>query len=137
MYDALRSSFPGAQVDTQDGLRLSWTDSWVHVRPSGTEPIVRVIAEAPSVDAAREDPIAPPVPPQLVHANDFGGFTADGREYVVHLRGADETPMPWSLVLANPDFGSLVTADALGRWAYHCHLLYNMEAGMFREVVVA
>ena len=31
----------------------------------------------------------------------------------------------------------LVTADALGRWAYHCHLLYHMEAGMFREVVVA
>jgi CopA family copper-resistance protein len=29
-----------------------------------------------------------------------------------------------------------VTADALGRWAYHCHLLYHMEAGMFREVVV-
>ena len=30
-----------------------------------------------------------------------------------------------------------VKADALGRWAYHCHLLYHMEAGMFREVVVS
>ncbi len=30
-----------------------------------------------------------------------------------------------------------VTANALGRWAYHCHLLYHMEAGMFREVMVA
>lgn len=30
-----------------------------------------------------------------------------------------------------------VQADAPGRWAYHCHLLYHMEAGMFREVVVA
>jgi CopA family copper-resistance protein len=30
-----------------------------------------------------------------------------------------------------------VSADALGQWAYHCHLLYHMEAGMFREVVVA
>ncbi len=30
----------------------------------------------------------------------------------------------------------LVTADALGRWAWHCHLLYHMYAGMFREVVV-
>ncbi|MGY0559465.1 copper resistance system multicopper oxidase [Luteimonas sp. A277] len=29
-----------------------------------------------------------------------------------------------------------VRADALGRWAYHCHLLYHMEAGMFREVRV-
>ncbi|MBD8493689.1 copper resistance system multicopper oxidase [Pseudomonas syringae] len=30
-----------------------------------------------------------------------------------------------------------VTADALGRWAYHCHLLYHMETGMFREVRVS
>lgn len=30
-----------------------------------------------------------------------------------------------------------VTADALGRWAWHCHLLFHMDAGMFREVVVA
>jgi FtsP/CotA-like multicopper oxidase with cupredoxin domain len=30
-----------------------------------------------------------------------------------------------------------VTADNPGRWAYHCHLLYHMEAGMFREVVTA
>jgi CopA family copper-resistance protein len=29
-----------------------------------------------------------------------------------------------------------VTADALGRWAYHCHLMFHMEAGMFREVRV-
>jgi phosphomannomutase len=48
VYDALRSAFPGASADSQDGLRLSWPDRWVHVRPSGTEPIVRVIAEAPT-----------------------------------------------------------------------------------------
>jgi CopA family copper-resistance protein len=29
-----------------------------------------------------------------------------------------------------------IAADALGHWAYHCHLLYHMEAGMFREVIV-
>ena len=31
----------------------------------------------------------------------------------------------------------LVTADALGRWAWHCHLMFHMDMGMFREVVVA
>jgi len=31
----------------------------------------------------------------------------------------------------------LVTADALGRWPWHCHLFYHMHAGMFREVVVS
>ena len=33
--------------------------------------------------------------------------------------------------------GFLVNADALGRWAWHCHLLYHMDSGMFRQVVVA
>ena len=54
VYAALRKAFPAAEVDTQDGLRLSWPDRWVHVRPSGTEPIVRVIAEAPTDKDAHE-----------------------------------------------------------------------------------
>ena len=53
VYEALRKEFADATVDTQDGLRLSWPDRWVHVRPSGTEPVVRVIAEARTEDAAR------------------------------------------------------------------------------------
>ena len=53
VYDALRNAFPDATADTQDGLRLAWPDRWVHVRPSGTEPIVRVIAEAPDEAGAR------------------------------------------------------------------------------------
>jgi len=48
VYESLKKAFPDAEVDTQDGLRLSWSDRWVHIRPSGTEPIVRVIAEAPT-----------------------------------------------------------------------------------------
>ena len=54
VYEALRAAFPDAVADSQDGLRLSWPDRWVHVRPSGTEPIVRVIAEAPTDEEARE-----------------------------------------------------------------------------------
>ena len=54
VYEALRSAFPDAAADTQDGLRLAWPDRWVHVRPSGTEPIVRVIAEAPTAPQAQD-----------------------------------------------------------------------------------
>jgi phosphomannomutase len=54
VYTALKTAFKDAEVDTQDGLRLSWSDRWVHVRPSGTEPIVRVIAEAPTEAGAKE-----------------------------------------------------------------------------------
>jgi phosphomannomutase len=48
LYDKLKQRFPDAEADTRDGLRLSWRDRWLHVRPSGTEPIVRFIAEAPT-----------------------------------------------------------------------------------------
>src|SRR5207245_8361759 len=48
VYAALRSRFPEASADRQDGLRLAWRDRWLHVRPSNTEPIIRLIAEAPS-----------------------------------------------------------------------------------------
>ena len=53
VYAALTAAFPDAEADTQDGLRLGWADRWIHVRPSGTEPIVRVIAEAPTAAEAR------------------------------------------------------------------------------------
>jgi phosphomannomutase len=48
LYDRLRSRFPDAVVDERDGLRLAWSDRWLHIRPSGTEPIIRLIAEAPT-----------------------------------------------------------------------------------------
>jgi len=54
VYAALRRRFPEASADTQDGLRLAWRDRWLHVRPSNTEPIIRLIAEAPSGAAAQE-----------------------------------------------------------------------------------
>lgn len=53
-YAALRNAFPDAGVDERDGLRLGWDDRWLHVRPSGTEPVVRLIAEAPTAREAEE-----------------------------------------------------------------------------------
>jgi len=52
VYAGLRRAFADAAVDTQDGLRLAWPDRWLHVRPSGTEPIIRLIAEAPTASDA-------------------------------------------------------------------------------------
>ncbi len=53
-YAALERQFADAAPDRQDGLRLGWPDRWLHVRPSGTEPVVRLIAEAPTAEAAQE-----------------------------------------------------------------------------------
>lgn len=48
----LASRFPDAKVDRQDGIRFEWEKSWVHLRASNTEPVVRVIAEAPDKEHA-------------------------------------------------------------------------------------
>lgn len=55
VYDSLERTLAADEADHQDGLRLSWAAErkWVHVRPSGTEPVLRIIAEAPSEADAR------------------------------------------------------------------------------------
>jgi phosphomannomutase len=52
LFAALERRWPEASANRLDGLRLDWADRWVHVRPSNTEPIVRVIAEAPRAEEA-------------------------------------------------------------------------------------
>ena len=57
-------------------------------------------------------------PADLLFDNGLGGFTADGREYVIHLGPAETTPAPWCNVVANPEFGTLVTESGGGfTWA--------------------
>lgn len=57
---ALKEKAGGAEVNEIDGLRLDWPDGWLHVRPSNTEPVVRVIAEA--ADEPRLDELVAMVP---------------------------------------------------------------------------
>ncbi len=45
---AIEKHFAKARADRLDGLRLDWPDRWVIIRGSNTEPIVRIIAEAPT-----------------------------------------------------------------------------------------
>ena len=54
-YRVLAEGMEPGETDESDGLRLAWPKkrAWLHVRPSGTEPIVRLIAEAPDPAAAR------------------------------------------------------------------------------------
>ncbi len=52
--DALKAKFAAARASEGDGLRLDWDDRWVQIRSSNTEPIVRIIAEAPQAAQARE-----------------------------------------------------------------------------------
>ena len=82
----------------------------------------------PQVHSPRFEPLdrngSPAAPTQdlpkldnLAFDNGLGGFTADG-DYVIHLDAGATTPAPWSNVLANPAFGTIVTEAGLGfSWA--------------------
>ena len=54
VFDQLEGHFSSAKADRMDGLRLDWEDKWLLVRASNTEPIVRFIAEASSMNDAKE-----------------------------------------------------------------------------------
>ena len=49
----LRSEAMSARANLEDGLRLDWADRWVHLRTSNTEPVMRIIAEARTAEAAQ------------------------------------------------------------------------------------
>jgi cyclic beta-1,2-glucan synthetase len=82
--------------------QLQRSAPWIH---DGGD--VAAAAEIPVPEPAAE-PVAPPA---LLMTNELGGFSRDGREYVVVLEGDRETPLPWSNVVANPSFGTIVTAS--------------------------
>ncbi len=92
----------------------------VNMRPP-VEP--RVARHAPS--RARRPEAAVPLDRtvrDLLFHNGTGGFTADGREYVIAPRGDVATPAPWANVMANPRFGTVVSESSLGyTWVENAH----------------
>ncbi len=59
-----------------------------------------------------------PLPADLLMDNGLGGFSPDGREYVIHLKPGQHTPHPWVNVIANSQFGFLVSeSGAACTWA--------------------
>jgi phosphomannomutase len=54
LMQALEESFPGAETDRSDGLKLMFPGAWIHVRSSNTEPILRLAAEARSESQMEE-----------------------------------------------------------------------------------
>jgi cyclic beta-1,2-glucan synthetase len=58
------------------------------------------------------------LPDNLLVDNDLGGFSRDGREYIIHLQPGQHTPQPWINVVANSQFGFLVSESGSGStWA--------------------
>jgi len=81
----------------------------------------------PVLTAARTDrgsarPVAAEPRHDLMFFNGFGGFTHDGREYVISTAPGQVTPAPWVNILANPDFGTVVSESGSAyTWAENAH----------------
>jgi phosphomannomutase len=52
--DKIELTFSNTKSDKTDGLKLSWDNSWVHIRKSNTEPIIRIYAESSTQSEAEE-----------------------------------------------------------------------------------
>ncbi|HKX61241.1 MAG TPA: cyclic beta 1-2 glucan synthetase, partial [Verrucomicrobiae bacterium] len=80
--------------------------------PALRPPRMRSAPGTPAVDSKR----------QLIFFNGLGGFTPDGREYIISLSPGQTTPAPWSNVIANASFGTLVSeCGSAYTWSENCH----------------
>ncbi len=57
----------------------------------------------------------------LLFFNGWGGFTRDGREYIIHIKPDNPPPMPWVNVLANKRFGTVVSQSGAYSWVENAH----------------
>ncbi len=83
------------------------------------EPMVPALTH---IRNASDDQPAPLPHRELIFPNGFGGFTPDGREYVITLQPGQMTPAPWVNVLANPYFGTVISeSGAAYTWVENSH----------------
>ena len=109
--DAAPEARPEAPAGTE---RRGQTPAVPEPRRPGRE--ARTDAPLPRTPpATRFGPAAPaPTGAGLAFWNGYGGFSADGREYVVRLAPGEATPQPWINVLSGTDFGAHVSAEGSG-----------------------
>ena len=107
MLAAARAVLSGERGDLSNQLGLPFPEpAW----PAALVPMQESATRArPRVDVAV---------PALTHGNGVGGFSRDGREYVIVLEGEADTPLPWVNVMANERFGTVAGATgALWAWS--------------------
>jgi len=75
-----------------------------------------------AVSQATDEPVHPLSPRERIFSNGLGGFTPDGREYVVTLEPGQSTPAPWVNVIASPHIGTVVSeSGGAYTWVENAH----------------
>lgn len=122
---------PSDQIAAEDRILLQTVARAVLSDSRGTlaeqvaaaEPPALMMAELMPVRAYRPVRALPAAPrPDLIFFNGLGGFTPDGREYIITTSESQITPAPWVNVLANANFGTVVSESGLAyTWAENAH----------------
>jgi len=121
------------QLSVEDQLLFQSTARVVLMDRNGTlaeqldrhltvEPLPPPLSRIP--ESSGNAPVPSPKEQPLLFDNGMGGFTPDGREYVITLQPGQNTPVPWVNVLANPSFGTVISESGGGyTWAENSHEL--------------
>jgi len=118
------------QVPSEDRVLLQAVARIVLDDESGSlaEQVAQRGAPGPTIPALATTRAPAPEQPrmiatrELVFDNGLGGFTRDGHEYVITLKEGQSTPAPWVNVLANPDFGTVVSeSGGAYTWGENAH----------------
>ncbi len=123
---------PGDQISSEDRILIQSAARIIITDGRGTleEQVTRYGLEnvvvpplVPTRTSRSEPPVEPALPrDDLIFYNGLGGFTPDGREYVITSTHEQTTPAPWSNVLANPQFGTVVSeSGGAYTWSENAH----------------
>ncbi|WP_232404310.1 GH36-type glycosyl hydrolase domain-containing protein [Pseudophaeobacter flagellatus] len=148
LRDALRDAGLAEGLGGDGGVHLHSVDRISPAQVRALETLARVTLDgaAPTLEAAlptpQEDTVKPPVfdpgghpmteaieplkrPQDLVCDNGLGGFIPDNGDYLMQIGPGQTTPVPWCNVIANDDFGTIVTESGLG-------FTWSLNSGEFR-----
>ncbi|HEX8873472.1 MAG TPA: glycosyl hydrolase family 65 protein, partial [Nitrosospira sp.] len=120
------------QIAAEDRILLQTVARVIILDSKGTllEQLVRRVPEELAIPSTRLKPVRRFEPeqavklrhPGLLFDNGFGGFSADAREYIITTGPGQTTPAPWSNVLANPQFGTIISESGQAyTWSENAH----------------
>ncbi|MDO8704275.1 MAG: glucoamylase family protein, partial [Sulfuricaulis sp.] len=123
---------PGEQISNEDRILLQTVARVIISDSRGTlaeqinrrGPVEVRVARFTPTRVRRIEPDTTEAKPRndLLLFNGLGGFTPDGREYVISTAHHQVTPAPWANVLANPQFGTVISESGLGyTWSENAH----------------
>ena len=92
------------------------------LKTKNTIPLFKPAKFFPSIEVNKKLPVD--LPGGLEFYNGYGGFSEDGHEYIIHTNETQRTTSPWINVLANPNFGTLVSESGMSyTWVLNAHEL--------------